>query len=348
MRIVYVLVIVTLFSGCAVKPTTVEQTYDGLRVGLNKNTDDVYRLVDNRKNVVSNTKSTNKILTFSFYSHTLPSTCYTVIDEDGNKLFENNKGFRITSVNDYYLTVEQKKSYQSQYDQTLANHNHYDSAYDRAKKTMEAHRLFNGRTCDLPPMGKIPPKPISICGGYSQCQKLVSDSCLADLAAAETCAAALSKADLHSSFPSVGCGAVVSIAKTGSYGLGAAALDAITGMVDENAKQQFNSGNYTESFFSAVFSVGIRYFRLKDCKEDLLEAAYSPIRRWESQKSYIQDKPYRLQNACVTLIKTHNSTLNSLENLAALKTGLATKIQALSDQIREKRKTSSEPVSCKM
>ncbi len=346
MRSIYILMLMVIFSGCALKPKYAMQTATGLEIGINKDSNKVFKLIDRNHRVIAQTQAAEKKLIFTLPSYTSPDICYSLIDDKGEPLYGIGTGLKITSIYDYNQKIKQKNSAQQEYSNRVQNEKKHSYKVSQTKESLNKNKLFNGRTCDLPPQRPIPPYPTTICGSYSQCQKLAQDSCIKNLVDAESCGLALAKTNVHSSISSVSCGALLSSLNGENYGISSGVQDAITGYLDQHTKNKIDSGEYGEAFGTAVLRVTLTYFRTQNCKANFTKAAYAPIERWKATKEYIEREPRLAQNRCITLIHNFNSSLKTFEDNKSRKESLEKEIVYLSALIEKEKNTTSEPALC--
>lgn len=348
MRLLFILATIVIFSGCAVSPKYMMQTSTGLEVGVSKDTNKIYSLVDNNYNhVVAKAKTTNKKLIFSLPANTSPYSCYAIIDDKGKPLYKENVGFKINSIYDYNVKLNQKNIAENKYSSCINSEKKFSERLNTAEANLTANRLFNGRTCDLPPQGPIPPFPETICSSYTQCEKLANDSCTKNLIEAETCSASLFNTNVHSAITSVGCGALLSSINGQEYGISAGLQDALTGYLDQHAKNKWNSEQYGEAITTVVIRGLVTYYRREKCKEEFTKAAYAPIQRWQDKKDYIVNQPYRAQNACAELIQNFNSSLDEFNSNKSCIEDSKNQVLVLSKQIEKAKSTTSVPEACR-
>lgn len=346
MRTIYLILLMFLFSGCAVKPKYTIQKATSLEVGLSKETNEVFRLIDRNNHLIAKTKATEKTLIFPLPAHTPPNLCYAIINNKGEPLFDAYKGIKITSVYNYHQKKIQRNISQKKYDRCIQNEKPYNSRVNKTYTTLTKNKLFNGRTCNLPSQRAIPPFPKTICGSYTQCQKLAQDACIKNLVDAETCAASLSKTKIHSSITSVSCGALLSSLNGEKYGIGAGLQDAITGYLDQHTKNMINSGEYGKAFATGALRVLFTYMRTESCKTNFTDAAYAPIKSWRQRKTYIENEPYYAQKQCNTLIHNYNSAFDKFDNNKLCVKNQQEKLVYLTQLIDKEKKASSVPKTC--
>lgn len=281
-------------------------------------------------------------------SNTSPYICYAIIDDESNPLYKENVGFKITSIYDYNNILKQKKNAENKYSSCVNRENTHSERLNTAEANLTANKLFNGRTCDLPPQRPIPPLPETICSSYTQCEKLAYDSCTKNLVEAEICSTTLSETNVHSAITSVSCGALLSSINGQEYGITAGLQDALTGYLDQHAKNKWNNEQYGEAIGTAVIRGVLTYVRTKNCKEEFTKAAYAPIQRWQDEKDYIVDQPYRTQNACARLIQNFNSSLDEFNSNKSCIEDSKNQVLVLSKQIEKTKSASSIPEVCRL
>ncbi|WDD96773.1 hypothetical protein SG35_015460 [Thalassomonas actiniarum] len=346
MRTIYLILLMCLFSGCAVKPEYTLQKATGIEIGLSKETNEIFRLIDRKNHLIAKTKATGKTLFFSLPTHTSPSLCYAIINNKGEPLFDKNKGIKITSVYHYQQKKIQRNIAQQKYNSCARNEKPYAARVNKTWATLNKNKLFNGRTCNLPAQRAVPPFPKTICGSYTQCQKLAQDSCIKNLVDAETCALTLAKTKVHSSITSVSCGALLSSLNGEKYGIGAGLQDAITGYLDQHTKNMIDSGEYGKAFATGALRVLFTYMRTESCKTNFTDAAYAPIKRWKQRKAYIENEPYQAQKQCNTLIHHYNSAFDTSENNKSCMKKQQEQLVYLTKWIDKEKKASSVPKTC--
>lgn len=346
MRIIYLLVLLFVFSGCAVKPKYAMQTATGLEVGLSRGTKKEYRLVDRYNRAIGKTKATEKTLIFSLPTHTSPNVCYAVFDDKGKPLFDANTGLMITSIYDYNRKLKQKDLAQQEYANCVRKQKTYSNRLRHADTELNKHKLFNGNTCDLPPQRAVPPFPKTICGSYQQCKDLAHDSCMKNLVDAESCAAALFKTNVHSSITSMSCGALVASLNGERYGIGSGLQDLFTGYLDEHTKKKIETGEYGQAAGTILIRLVFTYLRTQNCKEDFLNAAYAPIERWRREKEYIEREPYRAREECNKLIRKYNSSFEEFNANQSCIEESEKKVLSLSKSIEKAKGATSKPKVC--
>ena len=346
MRVICLLSILLIFSGCAVKPKYALQTATSFEVGVSKETDQEYKLIDRNRRAISKAKVINKTLVFSLPSNTPKNVCYAVINEEKEPLFDEKAGFRITSISNYQQLIGQRNHIQTQYSTCERMKEVSFSNLKRADVLLDKNKLFNGKTCDLPPQKAIPPFPKTICGNYRQCQKLAEDSCRENLVAAESCGLALSKTNVHSSISSVSCGALLAKLNGRKYGIGSGVQDAITGYLDEHTKNMFQEEKYTEGIATFILRGVFTYLRTQSCEDDFTKAAYAPIERWRTTKDRIEREPYRVQKGCISLIHNYNSSHKEFNDNKACVENSGKQIVSLEKSIEKAKRMRSEPIAC--
>ncbi|WDP92363.1 MAG: hypothetical protein HUN04_22625 [Desulfobacter sp.] len=346
MRIIYLLVLLMIISGCAVKPKYVVQTATGLEVGLNRGTGKEYRLVDRYNRAIGKTKATEKTLTFSLPPYTSPKVCYAVFDDKGEPLFDDNTGIMITSIYDYNQKLRQKNLAQKKQAACVRKQKACSDRLRHADTELNKHELFNGNTCNLPPQRAVPPFPKTICGSKRQCKDLAHDSCMKNLVDAESCAAALLKTNVHSSITSVSCGALVASLNGEKYGIGSGLQDMFTGYLDETTKEKIETGEYGQAAGIIALRLAFTYLRTQSCKDEFFNAAYAPIQNWRWEKNYIEREPYRAQEKCNTLIHKYNSVFKEFNANQSCIDASEKKIQSLSKSIEKAKASTSAPKVC--
>lgn len=346
MRTVFLILIMIIISGCAIKPKYAVQTATGLEVGLSKDTNKTFKLIDKNNRIVAQADAKEKKLIFSLPIHTLPNICYTIINDEGEYLYDPNTGFKITSIYDYNQKITQLNDSQREHAKCVQNENNYTTNIRIARANLDNNKLFNGQTCNLPPQRDIPSFPETICGNYLQCQELANDLCIKNLIDAESCGLALLKTEIHSSITSVSCGVLLASLNGEKYGIGMGVQDAITGYLDERTKNLIKTGEYGEALATGLIRIGITYFRTESCKENFAKAAYAPIENWLQTKDYIEKEPYIEQNKCNMLIQEYNLFFEKLNDSTLCLQDLGKKIVFLSESVQKAKVATSAPEAC--
>ncbi|MCB1907999.1 MAG: hypothetical protein KDH15_11555 [Rhodocyclaceae bacterium] len=346
MRIAYLILILISISGCAAKPIYTLQSPTGLEVGLNRDTKHAYSLVDRNWNVVARARASSSKVIFDLDSHISPTNCYAVVDDEGDNLYGKSAGFKITAIYDYYQILRRLDGAEKEFSRCAEKESGDKTALSAAEAKLNSNQLFNGRTCNLPSQRAIPPFPRTICGNHSQCQRLASDACIKNLVDAESCGAALSQTNIHSSISSVGCGAILSALNGDEYGIGAGVQDAITGYLDEHTKSMINAGEYGNAIATGALRIALTYWRTENCKEQFFRAAYAPIERWATEKEYIEREPYIRQNSCNQLIVAYNNLYGNLERSNACVKNMNAVVASLSNDLQKARLSTSTPEAC--
>ena len=143
-----ILLVVTVFSGCAIKPKQAMQTATGLEISVSKDTKKSFRLIDRNNRVAGKSTVKNKKLVFSLPAHISPDTCYAVIDDEGKSLLEDNMGIKITSIYDYNQKLRERDRRMQEHNRCLQNQNPYVNRLKSANINLNQNKLFNGSTCD--------------------------------------------------------------------------------------------------------------------------------------------------------------------------------------------------------
>lgn len=312
MRFLHLIVIAIYISGCAIKPSYTFQSIEGVEVGLNRDTEKTFSLIDKNGNIYAKANSHDKRIIFNLPRNTSPAICYAIVDDEGNHLLGKNSGLKITSIYEFNKNERSLMDAQIKNKACIENEYSFLNQLRSAETQLYNNNLFNGKTCDLPPQRDLPPFPQTICGSYSQCQELANDSCMKNLVDAESCGVALSKTRIHSSITSVSCGALLSSLNGERYGISSGVQDAITGYLDEHTKDMIETGEYGKAIATGLVRLALTYFRVESCKEDFFEAAYAPIDNWVNEKEYIEKEPYIKQNACARLIGEYNAVYDNL------------------------------------
>lgn len=346
MRFLLFIIITVIIFGCSTKPRYTTQSPTGIEVGLSKRTNKSFRLVDKNSSIIAKINAQGKKLVFNLPSNVSPSTCYTIIDDEGNYLFAQNTGIKITSIYDFNQKQEQLRRAQSDNRQCIENEKFYSQNYQTLDINLSNNELFNGKTCNLPARRDVPPFPQTICGSHYQCQQLANDSCMKNLADAEACGLALSATQMHSSITSVSCGALLSSLNGEQYGIGTGVQDAITGYLDQHTKNMIDDGEYGKAFTTGLIRLAFTYYRVESCKETFFNAAYAPIENWTNQKNYIEREPYIKQNACNQLIREYNSSYENFVKSKACIQETDKSIVMLSSALQKLKNSTSAPEKC--
>lgn len=337
-----------IFSGCSINPKYAIQTATGLEVGISRDTNKVFKLIDENNRVVAKTKATEKILVFLLPAYTSPNICYAVIDDEGEPLFKENSGLKITSIYNYNQKIKQQANVKQQYDRRVKNETMYSNRVRTTEANLTNNKLFNGSTCNSPQQRPVPPFPKTICGSYTQCEKLATDSCMKNLVDAESCGVALSNTNVHGSITTMGCGALLSTLNGENYGIGTGVQDAITGYLDEHTKGKIRDGEYGEAFATGAIRIFFTYMRTQSCKEKFTKAAYAPIESWIATKNYIEREPEIARNKCNILIRNYNSSLEVFNDNESHKKDLKKKLISLSRVIKKEKSSSSATKVCRL
>jgi hypothetical protein len=348
MRSLCLILIATVISGCAIKPKYAIQTATGLEVELSATTDKTFSLIDQYKHTVAQGEVKGKKVVFTLPSNMSPNTCYAIVDDKGTYLYGAKNGLSITSVYDYQQLLSQLKNSQNENSRCLRNQSVFTSGFQTAQSNLNSNNLFNGKTCDLPAQKEIPPFPETICGSYTQCQKLANDSCIKNLVDAEACGAALSQTSVHSSISSVGCGALLSSLNGEEYGIGAGVQDAITGYLDEHAKSMINEESYGKAAVTIGLRLALTYYRTESCKKNFLAAAYAPINSWYQTRDYIVNEPYYEQNKCNALINEFNLSYGKLSDNKKCIQGSEKSMTSLAIAVNKAKTSTSSPEICNL
>jgi len=329
MKILIMLVIISILSGCAVKPTNSIQTNKSLVVSLSGTDKKEYRLVNRYGKVVSRDTGEDKKLKFDIPYKADVNQCYSVLNEKGKYLSDDL--YRLSLVNEYRAIDGYKTKLEKLLKNSTEKNESYTSYFENTKNKLERNRAFSDRRCHLPKERPWPREPYSKCGTYDKCLEEGGAICYSRFIGLEGCAFALKELNVSGMLSSPGCAAAAAEIAGEKYDMDDAFVDFLHGVADDVGGELMRSESLLDNilgFFVVGANYGVKLDKARQCTNDFVETHFGPKRRWIEAVNEIRAEPEKTRSQCVSLVHEHNRYMDEINNSSE-------KVRELSGKIAE-------------
>ena len=305
----WLVLVCIMLSGCSIKPVSTLHTYKDLQVKLSQADKSWYRLVDEKRRLVSKSTGVNGVLNFGISGRTDVSQCFYVINKKGENIFGGTSRISLSLIAEYRKINAEKQALERKRDRNERADKRYRSKYKSDWKSLRANRAFKNKTCHTPAQGPIPRKPVTKCATEKQCREEGGAICFSQFLGSEGCGIALKKLKIPGLLSSPGCAAAAAELANQKYNMDDALVDLLHGVVDDVADSLIESNSGWDQFWGVVakgLSYGVKLNKAQECTNAFVNRYYGPKHRWLNEVKRIQNEPRLTKNRCVALINQVN------------------------------------------
>jgi len=291
-------------AGCATSPVSVVHSRTVVQVELSARDGERYALRDEERQLVAAARAADGRLLFRVPDGWDADQCFRVVGPGRETLVED---FRAPLIDAYQRRVDERRvvaSSLARFQRMRASHR---ETVAEATRVLAANRAFRGGWCSTPARRPLPPAPEAVCDSARECRQEGAAICYSLAFGSEGCAIALreSNLDVPGVLAAPGCAAMVANLAGRKYGMDAAVVDLMHGLVDDVADSMIEG----DSIVGALLGVGIKTAnyavkieKAKQCANAFVRRYYGARQRWERQVREIRAEPARLQRTCVAVL----------------------------------------------
>ena len=181
------------------------------------------------------------------------------------------------------------------------------------RNRLSNNRAFVGQQCIRPEQRPLPIRPKTRCTSRQECLQDGASICFTRYLGESGCGVASSELGGPGILSRSDCAAAAARLAGEKYELGDAVVDAIMGIVDDEAADLQSNDSLSDNFLGFAIETLSEVRKLEQaklCTNSFVQKHYGPMEAWQSNARSITTEPYRLVGSC----QRDLDSLHSLES----------------------------------
>ncbi|WP_157605637.1 hypothetical protein [Rheinheimera sp. SA_1] len=327
---------VVVLTGCSVRPVTLQQDYQSVRVTMSGTPQDTYALVDQMDQLVSQATVSGEQLIFQLPPNLVVDQCFSLQSLQHRQSLAEPPYFMLSLVAQYRDLSVRKMRVEQELQAAIDAEVNSRQFHTNTMLALEQHPAFAENSCLVPPQQVLPAEPFTKCQSEQECRSEGGAICFSLLLGNEGCGIAAQQLQIPGLLSNPGCSAIAAELAGEKYQLDQAVVDALAGYADDIANQMIQSESGFDQFFGILLK-GVGYaVKLENalqCTNDFVQRHFGPKLAWQAEVQQIIAAPQRLYSQCQQFVQHTHQSVAAIHAAIAQQQQLQPQLAAISEQL---------------